>query len=80
MPKGVGHQIYPLIVFRVSQLLDNNFIPHEIRGTVQQGNSNASLGISTELQVRWTVMWQFNHVAYQDLITAKRWIEDPGIP
>ena len=80
MQKGVGHQIYPLIVFRVDQLLYDNFIAPEIRGTVHQSHSNASLGIPIEFQFRWTVMGQFNDVAHQSLVTAKRWREDPGIP
>ena len=80
MPNVFCLQILPLVVFGVNQLLDNHLVSFEVRGTVQQSHIYASPSIFHELQIRWAVMRQFNHIAYQELITTNRRREGCGAP
>ena len=70
MPNVSCLQILPLVVFGVNQLLYNHLVPFEVWGTVQQSYIYASRSIFHELQIRWAIMRQFNHIAYQELITT----------
>ena len=80
MPNVFCLQILPLVVFGVNQLLDNHLVSFEVRGTVQQSHIYASRSIFHELQIRWAIMRQFNHIAYQELITTNRRREGCGAP
>ena len=70
MPNVFCLQILPLVVLGVNQMLDNHLVSFEVRGTVQHSYIYASRSIFHELQIRWAIIRQFNHIAYQELIAT----------